>query len=218
MAGIFIAGTDTGCGKTYVTMLLAKYLRSQGVNVGVIKPIATGSDQENDACYLKKTLKLKDSLRVINPIHLKYPLAPYPAAQIEKKKIPLKSIFAAYRKLSAKYRVVLVEGIGGILVPITKKYFVADLIKDLNLPTIIVARAGLGTINHTLLTVEELKRRKIKILGIILNGFQGKDLSEKTNPEIIKKLSGLPIIARIPFLDKRTASFTRALKGLKQLR
>ena len=80
MPGIFITGTDTGCGKTYVTALLAQYFRSQGHDVGVMKPISTGPARENDAALLKKKLKLKEPINLINPIRLKHPLAPYPAA------------------------------------------------------------------------------------------------------------------------------------------
>lgn len=202
MAGIFITGTDTGCGKTFVTQLLAQYLTRKGINVGVMKPIATGPKKENDAYLLKKNLKLTDPIDLINPISLKHPLAPYPAAKMEKRKINLKPIFKAYQKLSSKYQLVLVEGIGGVLVPIKNNYFVADLIKDLKLPTIVVARAGLGTINHTLLTIEVLRKKKVKLLGVILNGFQGKDLSEKTNAEVIEKFSKVPILAKIKWLKR----------------
>jgi len=197
MPGIFITGTDTGVGKTYVTAWLARNLMAQGFDVGVMKPISTGPLKENDAVYLKKTLELKDSLDLINPIRLKHPLAPLPAAKIENRKLNIENIFRAYKKLLKRHDLILVEGIGGVLVPITKKYFVADLIKDLGLPAIIVARAGLGTINHTLLTVEALKKRKISVLGIILNGFKGKDLAEKTNAEVIEKISGVPVLANL---------------------
>jgi len=199
MSGIFITGTDTGCGKTFVTALLAKYLAQQGIDVGVMKPIATGPQVENDALYLKKVLKLQDPISLINPLHFNHPLAPYPASQLEKKRINLKLIFSAYQKLSSLHQLILVEGIGGVLVPITKNYFVVDLIKDFNLPTIIVARAGLGTINHTLLTVEALKKQKVKILGIIMNGFRGKDLSEKSNAQVIERLTRIPILVKLPW-------------------
>ena len=162
-----------------------------------MKPIATGPKSENDAVLLKKILRLKDPIELINPISLKYPLAPYPATRLERKKINFKKIFSAYNELSKRHGLVLVEGIGGVLVPITKNYFVADLIKDLKLPTIIVTRTGLGTINHTLLTIEILQKRRIKILGVVMNGYKGKDLSEETNAEVIEKLSKVPVLAKI---------------------
>jgi len=197
MPGLFITGTDTGVGKTYVTALLAKHFLAEGVNVGVMKPIACGPLAENDALLLKKKLKLADPLEMINPIRLKKPLAPYPAAKLEKKKIDLNKILTAYKELSIRHDLVLVEGVGGLLVPLTRNLTVADLIKIMGLPAIIVARAGLGTINHTLLTVEALRQRKVSILGIILNCYKGNDPAEKSNAEMIEELSGLPVIAQI---------------------
>ncbi|OGC16158.1 dethiobiotin synthase [candidate division WOR-1 bacterium RIFOXYC2_FULL_37_10] len=192
MTSIFITGTDTGVGKTYITVLLAKYLMREGHNVGVMKPISTGSTKDDDARHLKKILHLKEPLDLINPIHLKLPLAPYSASKILKKKIALKKIFAAFKKLQKLHDIVIVEGIGGVLVPILKDYFVADLIKDMGISALIVARPGLGTINHTLLTIEALKARKIKIAGIVINKYTGKTLSEKTNAEAFFEISEIP--------------------------
>jgi dethiobiotin synthetase len=199
MPGYFITGTDTGCGKTYVTLRLAQQLLADGHDVGVMKPFSTGPAGEDDARLLKKKLKLKDPLRLINPIHLQAPLAPLVAAKLERRTLNVESIAQAFRTLSKRHEIVLVEGVGGVLVPLTEKLVVADLIKKLKLPAIIVARARLGTINHTLLTVEALRRRKIPIMGIILNGFRGKELSEKTNAAVISQLTNLPILAQLPF-------------------
>src|SRR3989339_633609 len=197
MPGIFITGTDTGCGKTVFCAALVKHFRSEGIDCGYMKPISCGSKDDNDAVYLKKLLKLKDPLALINPISLPYPLAPYAAAKKAGKKIELEKIFRSYSQLTVHYSLIIIEGVGGALVPITKDYLVADLIKDLKTPAIIVAKAGLGTINHTLLTIEALKKRKIEILGIIMNGYTGKDLSEQTNAEVIKEISNIPILAKI---------------------
>ncbi|MBI5699949.1 dethiobiotin synthase [Candidatus Saganbacteria bacterium] len=197
MPGFFITGTDTGVGKTYVTLWLAELLKKEGLDIGVMKPISCGPQKENDALYLKRKLKLKDPINLINPIHLSLPLAPYPASQLQKKKLSLSPIFSAFHKLSNKHDCLLVEGIGGVMVPIKRDYLVADLIKDLGLPALVVARAGLGTINHTLLTVEALRKRKIRIAGIVLNGFKRKDLSERTNTEVIEELTGIPIMAKL---------------------
>jgi dethiobiotin synthetase len=202
MSGIFITGTDTGCGKTYVTVWLAQYLRRSGLEIGVMKPISTGSAKDDDARYLKKKLKLKDSLKLINPIQLKTPLAPLVAAKLEKRKVKLETAIQAYHKLKKQHEIVLVEGVGGVFVPLTEKLLVVDLIKKLKLPVIIVARAGLGTINHTLLTVEALRRRKIPIMGIILNGFKGKELSEKSNAAVIGRLTKLPLLAQLPWTKR----------------
>ncbi|MFA5113670.1 MAG: dethiobiotin synthase [Candidatus Margulisiibacteriota bacterium] len=199
MSGVFITGTDTGCGKTYVTVWLARYLRRCGLDIGVMKPISTGSARDDDARFLKNKLKLKDPLRLINPIHLKAPLAPLAAAKLEKRNLKLETAIQAYRQLKKRHGIVLIEGIGGVLVPITGKLLVVDLIKRLKLPAIIVARAGLGTINHTLLTVEALRRRNIPIMGIIINGYRGKDRAEKSNAAIIERLTNLPVLAQLPW-------------------
>ncbi|MFA4967069.1 MAG: dethiobiotin synthase [Candidatus Margulisiibacteriota bacterium] len=197
MSGVFITGTDTGVGKTFITLALARALMARGIDVGVMKPISCGPMDDNDAVYLKKELKISDPLDLINPIRLRLPLAPYAASAILRKKIDLKKIFKAFKKLLITHEIVLVEGVGGVLVPIKKNYFAADLAKDLNIPAIIVARAGLGTINHTLLTVEALRSRKVDILGIIMNGFTGKELSEKTNSKIIENITRIPVLAKL---------------------
>lgn len=197
MPGIFITGTDTEVGKTYVTEVLFKLFADQGLNVGIMKPISCGPTKDNDAIRLKKRLKIKDPIGLVNPIKLRSPLAPFVASKLENRNLKLESIFSSYIKLLKKHDLVLVEGVGGVLVPIKQNYYVADLIKDMDIPAIIVARAGLGTINHTLMTVETLRLRKINILGIILNRFSGKDLSEKTNAKTIEELTGLPILVRI---------------------
>ncbi|MDD5594076.1 MAG: dethiobiotin synthase [Candidatus Margulisbacteria bacterium] len=197
MSGIFVTGTDTGVGKTYATIYLAEKFRRDGIDVGVMKPISTGPDKDNDAWLLKKKLKLDDPIELINPVRLKYPLAPYPAAKLEKKKIDLKKIFSAYKELEKRHQTIIVEGIGGVAVPITEKYCVADLIHDLGLPAVVVARAGLGTINHTLLTIGALIDCHVEVMGVIMNGFTGKDRSEKTNAEVIEKLSGVPVLEKL---------------------
>lgn len=207
-SSIFITGTDTGCGKTIVAAALVNYFRNQGIDCGYMKPISCGSKKDNDAALLKKLLNLKDPLSLINPISLPYPLSPYASAKKAKKKINLKKIFDSHLQLTCtggfktrpcNYSLLIIEGVGGTLVPITKDYLVVDLIKDLKTPAIIVARAGLGTLNHTLLTIEALKKRKIKILGIIMNGFTGKELSEKDNAKIIEEISGIPILAKLNY-------------------
>jgi len=195
---IFITGTDTEVGKTFVTAELAKELRHQGLSVGIMKPVSCGLN--NDATYLKKRLNLDDPQELLNPYNFPLPLCPYANELEEKKKISFKKekIKTALKKLKKKYDVVLVEGVGGILVPIKKNYAVENLIKYLNLPVIVVSRAGLGTLNHTLLTIQRLKSKKAKILGIILNGFRG-NLSERTNPKILEELGKVPVISKIPW-------------------
>ncbi|PIS29350.1 dethiobiotin synthase [Candidatus Saganbacteria bacterium CG08_land_8_20_14_0_20_45_16] len=198
MPGIFITATDTEVGKTLIAAGLVNFFRNQGINAGYMKPISCGKD--NDAVFVKQLLKLKDPLSLINPISLPYPLSSLAAARKAKRKIELKKIVKAFTILNKKYELVIVEGVGGAQVPITEEFMVADLIKLLDIPTIIVARAGLGTIIHTLLTVKALQKRRIKIQGIIMNGYRGKGLSEESNAEIIFELTKIPILAKVPWL------------------
>lgn len=193
--GIFVTGTDTGVGKTIVTAGISLALKNKGINVGVMKPISTGGIQ--DAKFLLNFIGLKDDIRLVNPVSFKNPLAPYVAGKIENRKINKNKIFTSFEKLKKLHEFIVVEGIGGVLVPILKDYFVADLIKDFKLPVIIVCRTGLGIINHTLLTLKILEQRKIKILGLIMNGFTGKDLSEKTNQFVVENLSKYFVLAKI---------------------
>lgn len=195
--GIFVTGTDTGVGKTIVTAGVALSLKNKGIDVGIMKPVSTGGIPNEDIRFLMDFLGLKENIELVNPVALKESLAPYVAAKIERKKINLNKIFTSYEKLKKLHDFIIVEGIGGVFVPILKNYFVADLIKDFKLPVIIVSRAGLGTINHTLMTINTLEQKKAKILGIVLNMFSGKDISEKTNPEMIEKLGKYPVLAKI---------------------
>jgi dethiobiotin synthetase len=191
--GVFVTATDTGVGKTYIASSLAKALQKLGLSVGVMKPISSGD--RADTIRLMRSINLKEDIDIVNPIHLKYPLAPFVSSRIEKKTIELNKISTAYGHLRKKYSFNIVEGVGGVLVPIKKDFYVVDLIKKLGLPAVVVARPGLGTINHTLLSVQKLRGRKIKILAIILIKGSGRnDLSEKTNAETLRELTGLPVI------------------------
>ncbi|MEK6646509.1 MAG: dethiobiotin synthase [Candidatus Firestonebacteria bacterium] len=199
MKGIFITGTDTGVGKTLIVAGIAKMLLEKGVRVGIIKPISSGGIPSQDIIYLQKCLSYKN---IISPIQFKLPLAPYAAAKLENKSINFKKIFKSLDNLSKNCDFVIAEGIGGAMVPILKNYFVTDLIKDFKLPVIILSRPGLGTLNHTFMTIEVLEKRKIKILGVIINGFKKIGVPEKTNSDIIEEISGYPILAKIKW-DKQ---------------
>ncbi len=200
MRTIFIAGTDTAVGKTIVAGALASALRIKGLNVGVMKPIACGGRE--DVEFLQSCAGTNDPIDLVNPIYLKEPLSPNVAARIEKKKIDLKKIKDAVRVLEKKYDYLVVEGCGGLLVPVTDKFFVIDLIPMIKAKTVLVSRAGLGAINHSLLSIEALRRRKIKPLGIIFNHMNGGPISipEETNPEIVSKIARIPSLGVFPFM------------------
>lgn len=203
---IFVAGTDTACGKTIVAGALAAALRFQGRSVGVMKPVACGGRE--DAEFLKRCAGVDDTIEEINPIYLSHPLSPNVAAKLEKKKIDLRRIDSALDHLSGKYEVLVVEGCGGLLVPVTDDFFVIELIPRMKAEVLLVSRAGLGAINHSLLSLEALKTRRIKPKGVIFNRTSGGPFSipEKTNPEVVERLSGVPSLGIFPYMKSCVAN------------
>jgi dethiobiotin synthetase len=207
-SGIFITGTDTGVGKTVVSAGLALALRNKGIKVGVMKPVATGcvgTDKRlisYDAAYLLEAAE-NEFPALTNPVRFRHPLSPNVAATIEQKEVSLDAIRRAYRELQKHYDYIIVEGIGGLMVPLTKDYFVANLIREFGLPVVIVARGGLGTINHTLLTIDAAIVRGFDIKGIIFNKMATTNLSmaEMTNPKVIHELTGVPVLGCLPEIE-----------------
>ncbi len=205
--GIFITGTDTGVGKTFVACGLIRAMKEKGLDVCPMKPVESGCRTSkgklvpSDTNKLIKASGVNEPLDLINPYQLKHPLAPSVAADIEGVKIDRRKILAAHKHLSNKYDLTIVEGAGGIMVPVYKEYLFLDLAKDLNLPVVIVSRAGLGTINHTLLTIGALKNKGLDISGVIINYSEKnrKGLSEKTNPDVIEKLGGVPVLSSVQY-------------------
>jgi len=199
--GYFITGTDTEVGKTVATYVLGLLYQSKGLDVGIMKPIQCAG---SDAKLLKKLLNVKDSIEDINPFYAKEPLSPHIAFSRSKRKVSIKKILNSYKKLAAKHEMLLVEGAGGLLVPIKKGYLMADLIRELELEVIIVSRLGLGTINHTMLTIQQARNLGLKIRGVIFNEGKNKSIgiSEKTNPKTIKDIEKVPILGTIPFLKE----------------
>ena len=200
MRSIFVAGTDTGVGKTIVAGALASALKLKGLRVGVMKPIACGGRE--DAYFLMRCAGVKDPIGFVNPIHLKHPLSPNVAARLEKRKIDLRKIRTALAFFRRRYDYLIVEGCGGLLVPVTEKFFVIDLIPFMRCETLLVSRAGLGAINHSLLSLEALRNRRIRPLGVIFNRLNGGPLSipEKTNPGVVEALSGVPSLGVFPYM------------------
>jgi dethiobiotin synthetase len=198
--GIFITGTDTAVGKTYVTAALLSDLRRRGLRAAAFKPIACGEGGRHDAEIFAAIMKREQPLDVINPIYLRHPLAPSVAARLEHKRIDLRRIRECYRQLASTYSIVLVEGAGGLLVPIRDDYFVADLAGSLKLPLLVVARLGLGTINHSLLTVRQARANGLTVRGIILNDTVGgkRDQAAKTNIKTVPELCNTPLLGVMP--------------------
>jgi len=204
--GIFITGTDTGVGKTVITAGLAGCLKQRGLNAGVMKPVQSGAIKKGpvlvsaDALLAMKTAGVDDPLELVNPYCLEAPLAPKVAAELAGVKINPDRITDAYHKLRGRHELMLVEGAGGIMVPLAEGLLVADLILMLGLPAIIVARPALGTVNHTLLTIEYARARGIRTAGVIINNLakETAGMAEKTAPSLIAEFSGLPVLGIVP--------------------
>lgn len=202
MRSIFITGTDTGVGKTLIAAALAAVLKNKAIDVGVMKPVASGG--RDDAELLIKGAGVIDDITLVNPYCFETPVAPSVAAEIEGVRIDIEKIKAAYEELSRRHETLIVEGVGGLLVPIYKGYLVSDLIKDLNLPVIIVSRPALGTINHTLLTVRQARAKGIEVLGVIINNYDEAKagIAEKTAPEIIERIGKVPVLGIVRHIDE----------------
>jgi dethiobiotin synthetase len=156
-----------------------------------------------DGMFLREIGRMDDPIDLVTPVRFEKPLAPLPASEIEGVPVDLDKIRIAYSELAGKYDAVIIEGIGGILVPIKSDYFVLDLAKAFALPVIVVSRPGLGTINHTILTVNYAIKEGIRIAGIIVNYGHPSEgtLAEDTNAEVIREVSPAPVIGIFPYLE-----------------
>ena len=204
--GLFVTGTDTGIGKTVIAGAIAMLQRRAGRRVGVLKPIATGCRflpgvglVSSDAEFLAWSAESMHNLATISPVRYHDPLCPLTAARRAKQPIDFTTIADAYSQIAADNDFVVVEGIGGLLVPLTETLTVLDLAEAFNcaeLPLLIVAASTLGTLNHTLLTVQAARSRGLTIAAIVVNGYRADsdDLSEESNPPLLAELTGLPVI------------------------
>lgn len=206
---VFITATDTEVGKTIISCALGLVLKKKGIDVGIMKPFQCAGD---DTDFLIDALEIKDEKDLVNPYYAKEPVSPYTAFKKEKIKIDLGKVFTAYKELKKRHELLIVEGVGGLLAPIKENYLVADLIRDLDIPAIIIARSGLGTLNHTLLTQRYAFDCGIKVKGIIINGLKNKTLAEKTNPQALREFLNAPLLAVMPFIHK-----VKSQNGLKIL-
>ena len=217
MKSIFITGTDTDVGKTYITAGIAVTLRKMGIDVGVMKPFAAGTAQKNgfkseDIEILSKAAKVNDPEKLVNPQFFPISASPYTAWKKLKIKPKIPTILQSFRKLSNLHEMLLVEGMGGVMTPILNNYYVTNLIKDMKIPTIIVTRSKVGTVNHTIMTVKSCEKFKIPIKGIIINNFD-KGYSIKQLKNDLEGLTGVPVLGSIPFLkDLSDASLYRIFK------
>ena len=206
MKSLFITGTDTDVGKTYITAGLTIMLRKMGVDVGVMKPFAAGVAQKKgykseDVEILSKSAQTHDPENLVNPQFFPIPASPYTAWKKLKIKPKIPLVLSSFKKLSDMHEMVLVEGVGGILTPILKDYFVTNLIKDMKIPTIIVSRSKVGTVNHTLMTVKMCEKYKIPIKGIIINNFDDDGYPINQLKKDLEDLTGVKVLGSIPFIN-----------------
>jgi dethiobiotin synthetase len=218
MKAVFVTGTDTGIGKTIVTGLLGRYLLCSGRNVITQKWIETESRgfSKDVSLHLKLMGKKREDVKGytphLSPYTFEFASSPHLAADLEKREIDDAKIKESFEFLKKEFDFVIVEGIGGALVPYNKKRLVIDIAKDLKLPVLVVAGNRLGAINHTLLTIEAIKKRGMDILGIIFNNL---DVSANRkiihdNIDIVKRFTGIKTMSVLPYMPN---SFTAAAQS-----
>ncbi len=218
LKSLFITGTDTDVGKTYITAGLAVTFRKMGIDVGVMKPFAAGTAQKKgfkseDIEILSNAAQVNDPENLVNPQFFTIPASPYTAWKNLKIKPKINSVLSSFKSLSKIHSMMLVEGMGGIMTPILKNYFVTDLIKDMKIPAILVTRTKVGTVNHTMMTVKMCEKYKIPIKGIIINDFDSDGYKTKELTRDLTSLTGVPILGSIPFInDLSDASLYRIFK------
>ena len=207
-SGIFITGTDTNVGKTVVTTALSLAVQKQGIKVGLMKPVETGkypSLQNSDSNKLRLSLPPNPFPLLSNSYHFPDPLAPLAASKRAQQTIDLSQIKTHYDEIFRKCEFVLVEGAGGLLVPLTDQFNIRDLILFLKLPVVVVTKSTLGAVNHTLLTIEALQQKRIQVLAIVLNqstlpsGTEIEKLQIESTNQLIREHSGAQVFGPLAF-------------------
>jgi dethiobiotin synthetase len=206
--GVFITATDTGVGKTLVTSALVRCLIQRGIDVGVMKPIETGvsrsANTQTDGARLRRAAGSHDPIAEVSPYIFRLPVAPLSAARAEGATVRIATILRAFRALRQKHEFVVVESAGGVYVPITSSLNILDLIYRMKLSAIVVGQSGLGGINHALLTLHALRRRKIPIVALVLNQrrpVQTKTahVQERSTVNLLRQLAGVPLVGPLPY-------------------
>ena len=213
--GVFIIGIDTEIGKTTISAGLGNLLFQKGIKIGVMKPFATGIKiyskdfKSHDAEILKKASSNEDNDDIINPYFYSIPTAPYLAKKILKvnEEIDVGEILSKYKELEKRYEFTIVEGIGGLMVPLGKNFFVADLASIINVPVILIMSNKIGSINHIIMTYRLAMLYKLKIKGVIINNkwkFSNPlfKLINNNLQFIVEEMTGAKVLATIPYLKK----------------
>ena len=203
--GFFITGTDTGVGKTVVACALVRELRSAGYEVGVMKPVETGVGPAGplDALALSEAAGQRDPLSDVCPFRYELPAAPSVAAHAEALAVSLETIRSSFDRIASRSRLMVVEGAGGLLVPVSERLDMGRLAQELDLSLVVVARSTLGTINHTLLTLSEAARRELPLAGVVISHSAGRiSAADATNLEFLRQRLGDKLVGEIPPLDR----------------
>jgi len=201
LRSLFVTGTDTGVGKTFVACALARGLRAAGIDVGVLKPVETGvpAAGPQDALALRVAAGVADPIETICPQRFALPASPEVAARAAGTRVDLPAIRGAFDVLAARHACLLVEGAGGLLVPLYERTDTADLARDLGLPLLVVARAALGTINHTRLTLEAIDARGLELFGVVISHAGGPIAeADERNLASLRTRLGPRLVAELP--------------------
>jgi len=225
MKAIFITGTDTGVGKSVVSGLLGRYLLDRGYRVITQKWIETGTRgfSKDIGLHLRlmrrKISDIKEYLPYVSPYAFRFASSPHLATALEKKRIDTNKIKKSFRVLEKLFDFVIVEGVGGALVPLNKKKLVIDIAKELSLPVLIVVGNRLGAINHTLLTIEAVKKRGMKIEGIIFNNryIKSNKVILKDNIEIIRSITGEKVLGVLPPVKDKSRLYGAVIPAAKRI-
>jgi len=214
MKGFFITGTGTEVGKTVVSMAVIGALRSMGLDVCGMKPVESGCDDiAADGSALLGASGVDEPMELITPFVFRAPLAPLDAARLEGRKVDSVAILATARELASRHEALVVEGAGGFMVPIAEDgYLVRDMACDFGLPVIVVANTYLGTVNHTLLTVEAIERSGLMLAGVVLNSTSPivDGAVVDSSRRLIEEGSGMPLLGELPFIEGAIAEGAQA--------
>lgn len=192
----FLTGTDTGVGKTHTATCLLRLLRSTGLRCAGFKPICCGDREDADLLLAASSEGI--TIDEVNPVWLRTPAAPFAASLIEGVEIKIEPLLERLDDLRRRYDVVVVEGVGGWLVPLRRDYFVSDLAREMRLPVLVVARNRLGCLNHTLLTVRSVADAHLSCAGVVLNSVSGaEDFSSTTNASVLAQIVDVPILSAL---------------------
>ena len=223
--GVFITATDTGVGKTLVASALVTCLIQRGIDVGVMKPIETGASRaamaQTDGARLRSAAGNLDPMHEVCPYIFHLPVAPLSASRAERTTVQSARIMRVFRLLYQKHALMVVEGLGGLQVPITQRLHILDLIYRMKLPTIVIGRSSLGGINHALLTLFVLRQHKIPIVALVLNQDQPVEgkiacVQEQSTVSLLRELARVPVIGPVPYSPGVNRNWHEGLASLAQ--